>query len=93
MKHPWYWSKFQHDLWFKQREGGELAFWKTHVLFWTLFMFVVNGIFPMIFGVPYVAEKTIGHIVFSISIWLIAGFLYGKLSWCFGEKLYNKYLS
>ena len=52
MKHPWYWSKFQHDLWFKQREGGELAFWKTHVLFWTLFMFVVNGIFPMIFGVP-----------------------------------------
>jgi hypothetical protein len=91
MKHPWYWSHFQHKLWAKQRENGELAFWKNNVFFWTIFMFVINGLFPMLFGFPYVAEKTIGQLLFSFGIWLIGGFLYGKFSWHFGEKLYHKY--
>jgi hypothetical protein len=91
MKHPWYWSRLQHKLWTKQRENGELAFWKGHVLFWTTFMFVINGIFPMLLGFPYEAEKTFGQLLISFSIWLVAGFLYGKLSWYFGENLYNKH--
>jgi len=93
MKHPWYWSRLQHNLWSKQREKGELSFWKKHVLFWTIFMFVVNGIFPMLLGFPYGVGKSIEHLFFSFSIWLVAGLAYGKLSWYFGEKFYNKYSS
>jgi len=53
----------------------------------------VNGIFPMILGFPYGVGKSIEHLFFSFSIWLVAGLAYGKLSWYFGEKFYNKYSS
>ena len=91
MKHPWYWTQNQHHFWSEQRTRGKLAYWKGHVLFWTVFMFIVNGFMPMYLGFPYSADKTLTQLVISLFIWSLAGIAYGQLSWHWNEKLFQKY--
>ena len=91
MKNPWYWTKSQHLQWTETRKKGKFHFMKTQAVFWGVFMFFVMSIIPFLFGIPYEVSDPKDHFMISVVIWPIAAYLYGILSWLWGESFYKKY--
>ncbi len=71
--------------WEKKREAGKTRYiLQTGILGWGLAMFVV-----MTFVVNKRAEN-FGNIFFALLLWLVAGALFGWLTWIVNEHLYHK---